>query len=191
MNSEQGKIHVGLVVGLCALALIAWAFLASALGIQRPTYSLIMRWVNFGIIALVIFKFGRKPIVNFLTGQQNEVAASVQALEEAKRLTEDKIAESQEQLKAGQAQLEKIKEKIVSEGQRRKAELIANAQQESTLMMESAKLKIEAQVREARDHIRNDLIDMATDLATEKLPTLLTTKDQDQLVLDWMEAAKA
>lgn len=190
MNNEQGKIHVGIVVGLCALAMIAWAFLAPALGMPRATYSLIMRWVNFGIIALVIFKFGRKPIMNFLAGQQDQVAASVRELEEAKQSTEEKIAESQKQLEAGQAQLEIIKERIVSEGQRRKAELIANAQQESAIMMESAKLKIEAQMRDARNHIRNDLIDMAADLATNKLPALLTAEDHDKLLLNWMKAAK-
>jgi len=191
LNTDQhGKISVGAVVGIAVVALVAWAVAASVLGIDRGIYSLIMRWVNFGILVLVVVKYGRGPIVNFLKNQSDEVAASVKELEEAKQQTEEKIAESRKQLEAGQDKLEQIKQRIISEGERRKEQMVADAQQESIIMIESAKLKIDAQVRGARNRIRADLIDMASELATQKLPQLLTVKNQEQLIDRWMEAAK-
>lgn len=189
-TAEHGKTNVGIVVALAIVAFIAWAIIAGLLGIERATYSLIMRWVNFGIIVLLAVKYGRGPIINFLKSQQDEVATTVRELEENKRLTEEKIAESRKLLEAGQDKLEQIKQRIISEGERRKEQLVSDAKQESVIMLESAKLKVDAQMREARDRIRADLIDMAADIATQKLPQLLTPKDQDQLVDRWMQAAK-
>ena len=183
-------MNIGIVVGLFFLALIAWAVVAGPLGIERGTYSLIMRWVNFGILALVIVKYGRKPISNFLKSQGDEVADALQELEDAKRSAEEKISEGESQLKAGQERLAQIKERILADGERRKEELIANAQRDGAILLDSAKLKIEAQMREARQGIRAELIDMASDIASNKLPQLLTPKDQNQLVERWMEAAQ-
>ncbi len=191
-RNQQGKANVGVIVGIVIVGLIAWAIVANGvLGMERATYSLIMRWVNFGILVLVAVKYGRGPILNFLKNQRDEIANALHELEETKKLTENKIAESQEMLEAGQDKLEQIKQRILTEGERRKEQLVADAKQESIIMLESAKLKIDAQMREARDRIRAELIDLASELATEKLPQLLTPKDQEQLVDSWMQAAKA
>jgi F-type H+-transporting ATPase subunit b len=39
----------------------------------RSTFDLVMRWINFGIIAFFLVKFGRKPIKDFLANRKEEI----------------------------------------------------------------------------------------------------------------------
>jgi len=190
LKAETGKINIGAVAGLFVVACIAWAVIADLIGLERGIYSFIMRWVNFAVIALVAVKYGKKPIVDFLNNQRDDIATSIEELEEAKRMTEEKVKESQHQLKAGQERLEEIKQRIIDEGERRKVSMIEDAQREGAVMLDSAKLKIESQMRDAQDRIRAELIDLAADMAGDKLPQLLTAKDQERLLSNWMAAAE-
>lgn len=156
----------------------------------RETYDVILLWVNFLILAGLIVKFARQPVISFLKDKRAEVQQTIQELEDRKRTIEEKIHETQIELDAGQERLALLKEKIITEGQRRKEALIEDAQNESALMMTSAKLKSDALVRDAGDRIRAELIDMAADLALQKLPNMVTDQDHDRFVENWMNALK-
>ena len=154
----------------------------------RQTYDLIILWVNFFILTGLIVKFARRPIISFLKDKRAEVRQKIQTLEDRKRDIQNKINETRIELDAGQERLTLLKEKIIAEGQRCKEALIAEARDESALMMASARLKVDALVRDAADRIRADLIDMAADLAQQKLPKVITDEDHDQLVQSWMNS---
>jgi len=189
---ECNKQRVGtvsiIVVGLCAVASQAWA--SDSFEFTRHTYDLIMRYVNFAILAGFIIKYARRPIISFLKDKRAEVRMAIDELEEKKHGIENQITETQKELATGQERLVLVKEKIIAEGQRRKEELIAEAKSDSTILMESARHKIDALVRDASARIRTDLIDMAADIAQEKLPKLVTPQDHDRFVQKWMEAAQ-
>ena len=185
-NSRFSNAGVIIAVGLCILPNLLWA--ADSGGFTRQTYDSIIIWVNFFILAGLIFKFARRPLINFLQGQSDEVKQTMQELEDRKRSAENRLRETQIELDAGQERLEQLKEKIIAEGQRRKEQIIAEAQNDSAILMDAAKHKIDALVRDATVRIREDLIDMASDIALEKLPKLITLEDQERLVGEWMEA---
>lgn len=165
---------------------LAWA--DGPIEFTRQTYDLIILWVNFLILTGLIVKFARRPIISFLKDKRAEVRQTIQELEDRKRGIQNRINETQIELDAGQERLSLLKEKIIAEGKRRKEALIAEARNESALMIESAKHKVDALVRDAADRIRADLIDMATDLALQKFPKVITDQDQDQLVQSWMNS---
>ena len=182
--------HVGAAMIAVALFLgagnCAWA--DGPIAFTRQTYDVILLWVNFLILAGLIIKFARRPIISFLKDKRAEVSQTIQELEERKTRIDEKIHETQIELDAGQERLVLLKEKIIAEGQRRKEALIGEAQNESALMMASARLKVDALVRDAGERIRAELIDTAAELAQEKLPELITQQDHEKLVRDWMNS---
>ena len=165
------------------------ALAADISGFTRADYDLILRWVNFIILAGLIIKYSRRPLVAFLKDKKNEVARSIEEYEAQKQEADVKIRESEAQLAASQERLELIKERIVSEGQRRKTELIEDAQNESRIMLETAQQKIEGQIREAYERIKFEMIDMATQRALAKLPAVLNPADHERLVRRWIDFA--
>lgn len=153
----------------------------------RATWDLTMRWVNFLILVAVIVKYARAPVINFLKGKRQETARTIELIEEKKRTAEEKIREGQIKLQASKERLKLIHDRIISEGQRQKSMMIDAAKQESRIMLETAHSKIGGQIREAHQTIRTELVDSAIEQALEKLPRLVTDKDQDRMIKLWME----
>jgi F-type H+-transporting ATPase subunit b len=177
-----------LLVGVC-WASHAWA--AEGSGFTRETWDSIWRWLNFFILFGVIIKFGRRPIVNFLEKQKDDVAQSIKKLEDRKSAVQETLQESQRQLTASEERLETIKNKIITDGENRKAQIIADAQEESRILMETAKLRIENQIREMHTRVKAELIDTATQIALTKIPGVVTVDDQDRLIGQWMDAVQS
>jgi F-type H+-transporting ATPase subunit b len=180
----------GLAILLAAICWVTNAWAAEGSGFTRATWDEIWRWVNAFILFGVIIKFGRRPIVNFLDKQKEDVAQSINKLEERKRAVKETLQESEQQLAASEERLSSIKDRIVADGESRKAQLIADAQEESRIMLETAKLRIEHQIRETHTLVKAELIDTATQMALDKLPGLMTGEDEDRLVGQWMDAVQ-
>jgi F-type H+-transporting ATPase subunit b len=181
----------GLVILLIAISWVTNAWAAEGSGFTRATWDEIWRWVNFFILFGVIIKFGRRPILNFLDKQKEDVALSIKKLEDRKRDVEETLQESQRQLSASQERLETIKNRIVSEGENRKAQLIADAQEESRILLETAQLRIKHQIQAMHMQVKSEIIDSATQIALTKLPGLLTSEDEDRMVGQWMDAVQS
>jgi F-type H+-transporting ATPase subunit b len=155
----------------------------------RATWDLVMRWVNFLILVAVIIKYARAPVMGFLKGKQAETARAIERIEAEKQLAEQKVREGRIKLQASQKRLELIRDRIVAEGQRQKAEMIDAAKQESRIMLASARSRVDNQIRDAFQVIRVELIESATEKATAKLPRLMTDQDHERMVGLWMDKA--
>lgn len=190
-KSMTSALWVGTAVFLILSCWVANAWAAEGFEFTRETYDLIMRWVNFIILAALIIKYARRPIANFLKEQKDEVAANLQKLESRKQAAQEKLHQSQKQLTASEERLALIKSRIIAEGEKRKARLIADAQKEGRMMIETAQLRIEHQIRQVHANLKSELIDAATQMAFTKLPGLLTAADQDRLVHQWVNAVQS
>lgn len=173
-----------------ALLCCVEAFAADKTGFSRADWDLIMRWVNFIILAALIIKYARKPLTDFLSNKKNEVAQLLDRYENQKKEAETKILESQKLLAESEKRLKVVEERIISEGERRKGKAIESAREESRIMLETAQSKIEGQLRDAYGKLKAEIIDLATQKAMEKIPAVLTVEDHDRLVSQWMEAAR-
>ena len=155
----------------------------------RADWDYIMRWVNFAILAGLIVKYARVPLINFLKDKRAETASAFQRFEAQKQQAEEKIREGQILLAASKQRLELIQERIVSEGKKRKEDMIREAQQESRLMLSAARTRIGHHIHETAMAIKNELIDAAFQKALDKLPQAITEADQQRLLNQWMDEA--
>ena len=178
----------GLMFLLCCVA-NAWA--ADGYQFTRESYDLMMRWLNFIILATLIIKYARRPIANFLSEKKKEVATSIENLEARKKAVQEKLKEGRRQLTASEERLASIKERIIAEGENRKAQIIADSQKESRIMLETAQLRISHQIRETQARLKSELIDSATQMTIAKLPGILTAADHERLIRQWMDAVQS
>jgi F-type H+-transporting ATPase subunit b len=168
----------------------SFAAAADATASSREIYDLVMRWINFIILAVLIVKYARRPVLDFIRQKRSEISDLVEKYEAEKKEAVDKIRESQLQLEASQERLEVIKQRIVAEGQRRKTQAIDDAKEESRLLLDSARQKIQGQIREAYLKIRAELIDEAAERALVKLPGMVTQEDHERLIRQWLLAVE-
>ena len=181
-----GYVLAGL--GILQLSAVdVWA--AESAGDWRPMFDLIMRWVNFLILAFLLIKFSRAPIKKFLAGKKQEVADEIGELEAEKEEILRQIDESKTQLKNSQARLAELKERIIAQGERNKQRIIAEAEQESKLMLKSAQQKMDSRIIEARQKLKMELVDSAIALATDMLPEKITAEDNQKFIDAFISSA--
>ena len=155
----------------------------------RSIFDLVMRWLNFVIIAVLLFKFGRKPIKDFLANRREEIDYQIKKFEQQKQAAEKKVQEANEMLNDSVARFETIKQRIVEDGEKKKQQIIEDARQESQMLLEVTQRKVQNQIVEARNLIRSELIDSAIELAEKKLPEVITAADEQKLTEHYMDIA--
>jgi F-type H+-transporting ATPase subunit b len=176
------------VYGCCLSAVLMAIFIngSDALAAEnaenwRSIYDLVMRWVNFAIFAIVLVKFAKAPLKDFLSDRKGQIEKKIKASQEQKEAVAEKIAENKKMLADTVSRFEKIRQTIIETGERKKQEIIEDAQRESKMLLEATQHKIEHQIREARNAIRTELIESAIALAVKRLPAEITEADQKKL----------
>ena len=157
----------------------------------RPMFDLVMRWVNFLILAFLIIKFSRLPIKSFLAGKKEDIAREIEELESAKDQMLLKIDESRQQIENSKDRLSKLKKTIIAQGEKNKIKIIKDAERESKILLESARQKIESRISDAREVIKLELVDQAMVLAIRKLPEKITDQDNQRFIDAYLKSAAA
>jgi F-type H+-transporting ATPase subunit b len=146
----------------------------------RPMYDLILRWINFGIIVFVIVKYGKTPIMNFLRGEKDKLAQEINRLENEKKEATAKIKEALKSIDDSEVRFADLKNRIIQQGEKKKTEIIESAQNQSKMMLEDAKRRIGTHFLQAKNELREELLDRAMDMAMEQLPGEITHEDNDK-----------
>ncbi len=175
-------IQVSLVsAGIFFLILLQPAWAEDGARQWRPIYDVIMRWINFGIMAAFLIKVVGPILSKFFSGQQADIQSRITQVTRQKEAIDAKVQEARESLDSSGTRLEEIKSRIIERGEQRKQEIIDKAIEQSRLMMKHAKDRIDNQIIKARQNLKNEMVDMAIDKAIERLPAVITEEDNHRL----------
>jgi F-type H+-transporting ATPase subunit b len=183
---KNGSIAL-IVILLWLLSGEALAAEGSGSGTWRPTYDLIMRYINFLILAFLILKYARKPLADFFKGRAQDVKEDIQNIEEAKELAQEQVKVFLEERDKSRERFEQLKERIISQGRAKQQDIIDGARLGSRLLIESAQRKIDNRILTAKQTLRSEMIDMAIDMAMEKLPKTITDQDNQRFLDHYLE----
>ena len=155
----------------------------------RPTFDLVMRWLNFGIIVFILVKYARTPIKDFLLSRREEVAREIELVEGKKEAANKKIEDAVRMLDESEVRFARVKERIIQEGKTKKQKLIEDAKQESKILLESTMKKIDNQLLDAQKAFKSELVDAAISLAMKRLPDEITTEDNQNFTNQFLASA--
>jgi F-type H+-transporting ATPase subunit b len=164
------------------------AFAAEKAAKWRPTYDLILRWINFGIIVFLFYKYAKMPIMNFLKGQKEKLAKEIKKLEDKKEDMANKVKEIQKALNESEVRFADLKERIIQQGDRKKQEIIESAKDHSRIMLEGANRKIDSYILSSKNTFKAELIDAAIELAKERLPKEITDEDNERFIVQYLSS---
>lgn len=182
-----GRKRVEMARAGMAAALMVLFFAHSALaaddpGSWRVTYDRILMYINFLIFAYVLVKYARTPLRNFLGGRREEIETTIQRLEADKRAAEVKIKKMIEAVEKSNVRFAGLKNRIIEQGEKRKAEIVLDAREQGRIIIEDSRRKIDNQILQARQTLKAELVDTAFDLAEKRLPREITLEDDRKIV---------
>jgi len=189
-GARVGRYGLWLALGLLSLHMTASVALAADVG-WRPTYDLVMRWINFLILVGVIVRYARQPVKTFLQARSAEVRIEIQTLEEQKAKAVAAVATIRQRLADSEVRLTETKARLLADGERRKQMLLEQAEVESAMMLKDAERKIEGLLHKGRGALRAEIVDGAIDLALERLPREIRGEDHKRLMANFFQVANA
>lgn len=164
-----------------AVLLLATSAAAADAG-WRPVYDKIMVWVNFFIFVFLVVRYGRKPLMNFLQGQKDEVADNINQLQKQKNSLETKISKTRQMINDSISRYEQIKQRIMEDGERIRQKIIEDAMAQGKNIIEQEKLKATHQISQAKSMFMSELTDEASELALKRLPAEINDADHSKLL---------
>ncbi len=183
MNRKRFLMLSGGIALLGAVLFLGGEAAASeGTGDWRPTYDLVMKWVNFFILFFILFKYGRRPLKNFLSDQKTDLEQEIHRLEKEKEAVAQNANQAMKTLEESAATLVELKARILKEGEQERDRLVQEARDQAQVMLEGSRLKIENQLRRAKRAVIGGLVDSAVSLALEKLPEKITPEDHHRWI---------
>ena len=192
LSFNKGKKHC--ICFMILLSLSLWcgeALAAEGSGGWRPTYDLVLRYINFLILAFLIIKYARKPLVNFFKEKSQDVKKEIQQIEIEKNEVQNQVKALLDAREKNKEKLEQLKDRILSQDKAKQKRIVDDALQESTLLLENTHQKLENRILKAKNALRTELVDMAIDLATKKLPEEITDQDNQRFVDHYLQSTQA
>jgi len=185
-NAKQYKKQLCRLCGSAATAILGILLLSTSAAAAdpgwRPIYDQVMLWINFFIFVFLAVKYGKKPLLNFLQGQKDEVADQIHRLQKQKNAIEAKIKKTHTMIEDSSVRFEQIKSRIMEDGERSRQKIIEDAKAQSKNIIEVEKLKAANQIVQAKDQFMAELVDEASALAQKKLPSEINDSDHNKLL---------
>jgi len=150
-------------------------------------FTLLMRLVNFLLLAALLYYFLRKPIKNFLVQRQQGVREALEEAQRAAKEAEARYKEMEKKLAQAHKEMEELKNMIIEQGKQEKERILARAHKEAERIIKQAELAAEQELKKAYSSIRLEAVEMAAAIAEAILKDKIDSKDHKRLIEQYVE----
>ena len=194
-----GKRRFALTLGCVLLSLLFFCGLAVASGggdqggahDSGKMLDLLYRCINFSLLVIILFVVIKKTSVkDFFSARREEIKKRFDDLKREREAGKSRYQELEKQLKGFEIEKRGLIEKFKQEGLAEKERIIAEAKERADQILAQADMTIEREIRETRDRLRQDAVNIATLKAQELIAREIKSGDQDQLVNEFIEGVE-
>jgi F-type H+-transporting ATPase subunit b len=142
--------------------------------------------VTFLCLAWLLSKFAWKPLLGALNERERSIQANIEQAERERGEANDLLAEHKDLV----AQARRERAEALSAGQkdaeRLKAEILDEARNQREQLLKQSEAQIQAGLRQARDELRTDAVDLALAAAEKLLTRNLDDQTHRKLVEEYL-----
>jgi F-type H+-transporting ATPase subunit b len=142
--------------------------------------------INFGILAAGYYLLGKKPIAAALQNRRDTIAKDI---EEAKKM----LGEAQARAQTYQAKLERLGDEVktaraalVQAGEAERDRIVSDAEAKAERMRKDADFLVEQELKQIRQDLWKDTVEVAVGAAEELLKKRVTSADQERMAEDYL-----
>lgn len=150
-----------------------------------------IRLWNFGVLAIVLIFFLRKPFSRALSSRIKGIKEQLESLETQKVEAEKQLAQYSEKLSQLEGEAEKIVAEYVKQGNEARAKILKAAQATAEKLQAQARRNIEHEFDEAKHKLQQEIVAKSLDKALQRLKKEITDRDQDKLVDEYLKKVVA
>lgn len=142
--------------------------------------------INFAIFAALIYKLAANPLKKFVRGRHDQIGAGVISAKQHQTEAAELLARAEADLAKLQSETQNIIETLRREANEEKERIVAQAQAQADRIRKDAEQQIQGDLLVAREALRQELVDTATQVAETMVRGATSDADEarfvDQLV---------
>ncbi|MBF0564286.1 MAG: hypothetical protein HQK89_03495 [Nitrospirae bacterium] len=144
--------------------------------------------VNFSVLIAIIVVFLRKPLAEFFARRTELIEKTLLEAKDAKMLAEKALKDIEEKLRLKDEEIQKIIASAREMGEHDRDRLIENGRMLSDKVKELTESNIAYELKKTRDEIKSAVIEMALELAKDKMREQITKEQKDNLINDAIDS---
>ena len=151
-------------------------------------WTFIAQIINLLLQMLLFKKFLFEPVKNIIAQRQSEVGELYTAAEEAKACAEQDKAEYSEKLLAANEEASRIVRTATERAGKQGEEIVSEAQKQAQALLKKADDDIARERVKAMNEIKNDISQMALEIAEKVVEKEIRPEDHKALIEDFIAA---
>lgn len=148
---------------------------------------LLWRTVNFVVFAGILIYLVAKPAKNFFAKRTQDVARSLEEMAAKQAEFEAAVAAAEARLAAVAKERQGVIQQFIAEGEMEKAKILDKANQVAARIKEMAAFTIEQETKKAAQSLKEEVVGLATQMATDMIKEKATYADQQGLVEEYLK----
>ncbi|WP_437762333.1 ATP synthase F0 subunit B [Sorangium sp. So ce281] len=147
--------------------------------------------LNFGLLALIVVRFGRKPIAEALKKRKQTITQELDNASRLKKEAEQRLEEYEDKLTRLEETLAELKAEHAAQAEVEKAHVLAEAEQRRVRMRRDAEFRAEQELKAARAMLLQEAVQNAVAAAEELLRQRIGQQDLDRVNEEYLKAIPA
>ena len=153
----------------------------------RQIWDMVWRIVNFLILIAILWKLLADKIKSYFSDRRFEIAEMIDTADKARSDAEKQFALYNEKLQNVEKDIKEIKEAIMGELEGEKQRILDEGKVAADRIVAQAKWSAEQEVLKAKSALRNQVVDMAGDMAAGLVTNSMTPEDQKRLIEEYLD----
>lgn len=155
--------------------------------ISLDVWTMLFTFINLLLVFYFARKFLFKPVKNMIDSRQKEIDDLYEDADRAKCDAESFKAEYEVKLENATAESEEIMRRALRNAQLKEEEILKEARDEAARTLQRAEEQIEKERVQAMEDIKNDVSDIAIDIATAVLDREITADEHREMIDGFIE----
>lgn len=145
-------------------------------------WTMLFTWGNLIILFLLMKKFLFKPVKAVIDAREKEVNDMLDSAAADKTQAESMKDEYTKKLEEARSDAETIVSGAVRNARLKEEEILKEAREQASAVMQRAENQIELEKKKALDDIKNDVSDMAVAIASKVIEKDISEKDHEEII---------
>ena len=150
-------------------------------------FTMIFAWINLVILYIFLKKLLFKPVKNMIDSRQKEIDDMYADAESSKESANEMKQEYEKKIAAAEEESEQILRSAVRRAQLREEEILKEADVKASRTLERAEEQIQLEKKRAVNEVKNEVSDIAINIAEAVIERDIDKKDHEALIDDFID----
>lgn len=149
--------------------------------------TVIIQLLSTGVLLLVFKKFLWIPVQKYFQKRADFIEGQLHEAKQSQQQAHQLLSESEEQARQSAMEYREIIDKAKEDALKVHDDIVKKAKQEALNKLEQAEREIEAEKQQAKEEMKKEMINIALDAATRVVSKDMNTKENQQIVEDFVD----